>query len=349
MARLESQVDLCYVPTPLEVTKRVSRLLDVPKGAAVLDPCCGDGVAVCDMFPGAKRYGIELELERAETARSVQRMNVLACSMQEARVSHYAFGGMLLNPPYADDTAGRLEPIFLERCLRYLVPGGVLVHIIKQNLYPSVLRMLCRHFDVVGHWRFPDPYYDGPVLNYSQTVLVATKRAEPALDRDIVAFAELLGYAGELPILPASFVDRIPVPMGHEPPTFISGSLSDADVARLLATSPVQRTMILPSHMGCGNPPLTLKRGHIALTLASGVVNGVYGAGPTLHVAKGMVVRKVTVKKERDQTPGGNPMMVQTEVDSFVIKVRALCRDGAIQDMVGGPVAVAEAEGNSEQ
>lgn len=347
MARPESVRDLMHVPTPPEVVERLRRLLLISPSCHALDPCCGDGTAIQLLAPDSSRYGIELEITRAAAAK--QRARVLNCAMQDARVSHDAFGAVLLNPPYDDSTEGRLERVFLDRTTRYLRRGGILILIIKESLYDHVTWSLRRDYDVIGHWRFPDPYFDGPELAFGQTVLVARRR-EVQRHREHSeweTFAEQLGL-GQLEPLPETFDERVHVPAGCEPRVFISGELSASDLAELVRTSPLSRQMRVPPTVGCGRPPVSLKQGHIAMVLASGLVNGAYGDGPTRHVAKGTVVRTARVERAIERTPSGSKVLVETTTDSFAIHVRAMTRDGLIHEMAGAAAASAEAEADDE-
>jgi hypothetical protein len=339
-----------FVPTPDEVIDRLRKLLYIPDGAVCIDPCCGEGEALQRLAPQGMRYGIELELDRARKAQG--RMNhVIVGAMQEARVSNASFGMILLNPPYDASTEGRLEKVFMERCSRYLCVGGVLILIIKDTLYSNVANILRRHYDVVGHWRFPDPYYQGPELSFGQTVLVAKRRATPALDRDANTYWTETLHLDENSLfdgdpLPDEFPERVQVFIGKRPAIFMSGALGEMDVVELFRTSPLKRSMDMPSNIGCGSPPVTLKQGHIALTLASGVINGVYGRGPTLHLARGMVVRETTKETDIEYDLDGELIAVRKDTDTFVIRVRALRPDGEIVDMVGGPPPQTEENGS---
>ena len=350
MARPQAPVDMCHVPTPDEVVDRLRQLLYIPDGCVCIDPCCGSGAALARLAPQGLKFGIELELERARVA--MRTLNhAVVCPMQDARISNASFGLMLLNPPYDDSTEGRLEKVFMERCSRYLCVGGVLILIIKATLYSHVAGILRRHYDVMGHWRFPDPFYDGPELSFGQTVLVARRRAAPNMDREAADFwtntlklDENSIFAGDP--LPEEFPERQRVFLGKRPAIFLSGALAEEDVAELLRVSPLKRLPTLPSPLGCGRPPVTLKQGHIALTLASGVINGAYGEGDTLHVARGLVVRQTTTDVTVESSIDGEPVAVKKVTDAFVIRVRALTCDGTIQEMVGGPPP--QQEGNGE-
>lgn len=329
MARQQSQAQLMFVPTPECVITRVRSFLRIPPGCVALDPCCGEAVALKQLAPDGRRYGIELELDRAKVAKQ-NTDKVLSCAMQDARVTNGCFGLMLLNPPYDDSTEGRLEEVFIDKCSRYLVPGGVMVHVVKEGMYRHLTRRLKRNFDVLGHWRFPDGWYDGPELAFTQTVLICRKRAEPATSRDTREFYDVDLGMNSLEPMPESFDEQADVPIGHEPTIFVSATLSPEELRELIAASPLSRQMDTPGLIGCGSPPVPLKQGHVALVLASGVVNGVYGSSDdgTLHVAKGCVVRKETTQTVVADDNGG--AVIKKVTDSFAIQVRCLHPDGEI-------------------
>ena len=56
-----------YYPTPVSVVERVKSFLKFPEErVTVLDPCCGEGLAVKELVEGvnATTYGIELYIFR---------------------------------------------------------------------------------------------------------------------------------------------------------------------------------------------------------------------------------------------------------------------------------------------
>lgn len=337
-----------FVATPPGVCETLRTSLSIPRHGYVLDPCCGAGDALAQLAPDSCRYGVELDGERAGQA-AARMTEVLPCAMQDAKVSHEAFGLLLLNPPYSDSTEGRLESVFLDRTTKYLEPGGILVLIIKESLYSVVVGTLRRYYDIIGHWRFPVGWYDGPHLGFGQTVLIARKRPNIILRMPDEFWKNDLrmGSLEHLPDGPV-FDTPIEVPFGHKPRCFVSGSMRPEDVIKLLASSPVPRRMRVPGALGCGRPLLPLKQGHLSMTLAAGFVNGVYGQGDSLHVAKGTVVRVMKEEYHTDRTAAGAPVVLKKETDSFAIKVRALQPSGKVWDMITAGVAEVEEENDDD-
>lgn len=337
MAHLRSKMDMMHVPTPQVVIDRLRDFLDVPPTVHALDPCCGTGLALRRLVPQGTRYGIELDIARATQA-SKRLERVVGCAFQDARVSHDSMGLVLLNPPYDDSLHGRLEISALERAVNWLAPRGVLVYIVKRQHYSTgrVLSLLWRYFTDFEHWRFPDPYYDGPDLAYQQTVLICRRRASinpPCRDLEGFRVRELKLDSLE-PFIPP--VDRkYAVPAAQGPALFISGRLDAPAMAELIKTSTLKRRPARVAASGFGRPPLPLKRGHIALMLAGGLVDGVHGGtnGHPLHVAKGTVKRRQTDKWEVEVNDEGQPTATQTVIHAFEVVIRALTPDGIIHDV----------------
>jgi SAM-dependent methyltransferase len=341
MALPQSRQGMMHVPTPEDVLLRVRRMLYVPDGCICLDPCCGTGKALAELAPNGMRYGVELDVARAKSAQGTM-TRVVAGDIQGARISHESFGLMLLNPPYDDSTEGRLENVFLRRCTPYLVGGGVLVFIIKDERYDSVAHYLARNYEVLGHWRFPPDFYRGSQLAYGQTLLLARRLPGRVVSVDHREFwhetlqlDERSHHVGD--DLPTEWMQsRFQVPVGRRPVFFSGSQLNESDVMEMLKSSDVPRGYAPRNVINCGQPLMPLKRGHVALTLASGLVNGCYGHGDLRHVARGVVVREETTSVEIDETPDGNTVALHKTTNSFVIRVRALLADGTIHDMVGG-------------
>ena len=65
-----AKTKLGFFPLPAPEAQRLKRCLDFPEEFSALDPCVGDGVAFTHLLEGtrARRYGIEIDANRAEQA-----------------------------------------------------------------------------------------------------------------------------------------------------------------------------------------------------------------------------------------------------------------------------------------
>lgn len=324
-----------YVPTPQAVIDGIRAMVSLPDGVVALDPCCGGGdalSAVCGTR--ARMYGIELDQSRAKEAQK-RMARVLPCAMQNARISHGAFGFCLLNPPYDDSTDGRLEQLFIDRCTRYLREGGVMALIIPEYQFTNqAKRFLNTNFRVLGHWRFPPGYYDGPTLAFKQTLLIAVRDTTPRGDgkgKQILTYTDPVDWA--LPSTPL-----VTAPTGDTPAMFLVGEVSAEEIERLLSQSSISRKPAVAGVRNLNPPPAPLGSGHIALTLASGLIDGIYGQGAAGHVAKGTIVRTIKEENVEDMTMGGNPALIKKKTDTFAVVVRAIDKTGKIHNLSGGPI-----------
>lgn len=341
MARPQSTADLNHVPTPEAVIDSLRAICNIPPGVHALDPCCGDGSMLHRLNPSGINYGVELDADRAGIA-STRLHHVLPCAIQDTEISYDSFGLCFMNPPYDSSTEGRLESVFVERCARKLARDGILILVIKHTMYREVASKLMRWFDVLGHWRFPDPYFNGPTLAFEQTVLIARRRVLPVFQPDYGAFLRSL-HLDALDPLPRWVAEPLPVYTGHEPMTFLSATMSPENLATILASSPLSRTMPMPPVLRTGRPPLPLKQGHIALVLASGLINGVYGDGPSKHVAKGSVLRKTRKEVTTEVGDDGETRIIEKITHYFAVQINALTPDGTIHSMATSVAAPAEA------
>ena len=68
--RPHGKTKLGFFPLPVPEAQRLKKCLDFPEEFSGLDPCVGDGIAFTHLLEGtkARRYGIEIDANRAEQA-----------------------------------------------------------------------------------------------------------------------------------------------------------------------------------------------------------------------------------------------------------------------------------------
>ncbi len=285
MARLESAAKAGYYRTPPAVARALARhLAPVPhRGRQVvrlLDPCAGTGEAAAHIAHalGAESFGIELNAERAEVARS-HLDHVLATSAFSLRLAHGAFSCLFLNPPYdTDDEKRRLEHAFLTSLTRALCPQGVLVFLIPQCRLVLSARYLAAHYADFAAYRFPDPDYAA----FQQMALLARRKGRPTPAPD--AEARLVAWSqDDLPPLPEAPDDAaawtVPaVPRGDVlfASLFFDPLQAAAEARRRGVWAQPQLTQHLwPADEERVRPLMPLRRGHLALLIAAGLLNNV--------------------------------------------------------------------------
>ena len=112
--RLAAQAKMGYYPAPDGVIPIIARYLKRQREGMIriLDPCAGTGAAIkqignaiCPISPicpegntQAETYGIEIDLERGNQAKSILD-KCLITDYQNTRISHGSFSLLWLNPP----------------------------------------------------------------------------------------------------------------------------------------------------------------------------------------------------------------------------------------------------------
>lgn len=233
MARPEAIAVAGYYPTPPDLIAPIAALLSIaPADAyAVVDPCAGEGAAVCalveavfhkPLVPGdvktrtsVELYTCEMEATRFKALEGQRGRGGFAWNRFHAikgdafrlsfsltdPASHSNRRGaslLFLNPPY---DRGIWEHRFLERFAPALADGGVLLFLVPYKALAVCASTLAREFKIAACYRFPGEHFAA----YSQVVLVATKRPR-LLVEDAAVRDRVLGWSKDpagIPELPA--------------------------------------------------------------------------------------------------------------------------------------------------
>jgi len=284
LARLKSIEKAGYFPTPPRVVAAVARhlapaLTGGKRVVRLLDPCAGIGEAAATVAKvlNAESYGIELNEERGEAARG-RLDHVLTTSAFTIRLANGAFSCLFLNPPYDyDDEKRRLEHAFLTSLTRALCPEGVLVFLIPQRRLAVSARYLASHYTGFGAYRFPDPEYAA----FRQMVLFAFRKPHAALD--VAAQARLETWSeGDLAPLPdepsGPLLDVPSLPAGEIlfASLFFDPVQAAAEAQRRgVWTQPQLTEQLWPPDERPVRPLMPLRKGHLALLIAAGMLNNV--------------------------------------------------------------------------
>jgi SAM-dependent methyltransferase len=352
MSRLASQAVAGFFPTPSRVVAALCRLV-VPVGdrgkrvIRILDPCAGTGEPLAALAGtlGAESFGIEINEERAEQCRAWLD-HVLATSAFTVRLAHGGFSLLAMNPPYDfDDDKRRLEHAFLTGLSRALAPGGVLIFLIPQKRLATSARYLAAHYAGFRAYRFPDPEY----APFQQMVLLATKKAQPTVDPEAQARLEAWSSADlpPLPDEPAAALVRVPALPRAEivfAPLAFDPTLAAQEARRRgVWTQPAFAEQLWPPEDHLVRPLMPLRRGHLALLIAAGLLNNVVlRQGDRRVLVKGRT-RKELVSVDSDDA--------DTEIQREVLHTSIVVLDldtGAIEVVEhGGTVTVPNAEKES--
>jgi hypothetical protein len=285
----------------------------------LLDPCAGGGEAAATLARtlGAESYGIELNAERAAAARA-RLDHVLATSAFSVRLAHGVFSCLFLNPHYADDgEKRRLEHAFLTSLTRALCPGGVLVFLIPQRRLAVSARYLASHYAGFAAYRFPDPEFAA----FQQMALLATRKPQPALDPAAQAQLEAWsdGTLAPLPDAPTGPLLYLPaLPRGEVlfAPLFFDPAQAAAETRRRgVWAQPALAEQLWPPDERPVRPLMPLRKGHLALLIAAGLLNNVLlRQGPKRLLVRGRTHKEFLDIENDDETTQVEREVLRTTV-----------------------------------
>lgn len=311
----ENEAKLGAYYTDLEHCRSIHKMFLFPeqKEVCVLDPCIGNGAAVinitaADQNPYIKIFGVELnDAVAEETSRhSLITQCLQADFTNDVLIQKESFSFAFGNPPYLSekDESGeknlRLERVFLERILKYLKSGAVLVWIVPYSAFcePKYLHLWCQNFETEAVYRFRDAEYQ----KYKQIVVVGRK-----ISRRSFSKSQLLDYSAEwnlncLPLLPDNPEPAIPVFPSSEAEIdlFTTKTFDDAKIYKYFKEQGLPQEIIsafdqkiaqapFVSHI-LPAPPIPLKNDSLYLLATSGYGQGLTGSEENrdLHLQRGV-------------------------------------------------------------
>lgn len=308
-AHLMNRIKMGYFPTDLEHVKLIKKAVRFPKGQVnILDPCCGEGLALKAFSEGenAATYGIEIDEERGRRARE----NLDRAVLGSFFYSRYPFGrfhAIFLNPPYLScpgpDGRRRMERAFLADTLPLIMKGGLLVYIIPSHrATESVCGFLATYFKNISLYRFRDSEYK----KYKQVVFFGIRADKHDGGKTAKKIEELSLNPEKIPL-----IDTIPeglysLPEKESEVPYFRGSVFDTEeLAEQLKSSDSLQVLFDGKSLEnrVRKPLLPLNLSQIGLVGASGLMNGLVDCEHP-HVIKGKIVRQKktseTVNRERD-------------------------------------------------
>jgi len=337
MARLASQSQAGYYPTPSKELELICKRLEVIPGANVnlLDPCCGEGLALRQIedhlkqFATVHSFGVELEESRAEKAKAFL-TKVVKGGYETLRASNEVFSFMWLNPPYDWARNGlRTELNFLRDLTapnKYLQEGGLLGFCIPQYVLKECAMLLASRFRDIRVYRFTDESY--PV--FKQIVVFGYRIRGRMAPNDYKASRDLLEaisvmHHEEIPTLdvPDGVTFTVPDANG-EVKLFRGDFLDPIEVAFDIENSPAWNdfsNLLMPENLrqevSLKRPVLPLKPSHMGVAIAAGAVGGNMGD----HILIGLTAKKTEYDTQFEEEEDTTRIRhIQTE--RYVTKIR---------------------------
>ncbi len=339
MARFASQMKMGFYPTPISVVTAIGKYLKFPdslqeNSLRVLDPCCGEGVSLGIITEGtsAATYGIELNKERYVKA-SEKLDYVFQCdALSEVRTTAAAYSLLWLNPPYddsSDENGDRLESDFLKTYNKFLMNDGILIFIIPALSLRYTAALLSSQYKDIRVLSFPKKEY----ASFKQIVVIARKcRASKKIIEENTQYLSdhgniIQGYLDDLyDILPDTNSDLNyevkPSKIPDDRFRFFSIRLDPDEMRKLIdkdglfehfidmATHQKQRMDI--------QPLTTLRKGHIAMLLAGGFMNGEIEKSGRRYCIKGNVFKQNNLIDEETDKDGKSKSIYRTHYNIVI-------------------------------
>lgn len=292
--RPHGKTKLGFFPLPTAEAERLRRCLMFSVEFSAVDPCVGDGVAFTRLLAGgqARRYGIEIDANRAEQARALG-IETLQANTMDVRCPTESISLLYLNPPYDLEVGQannqRLELAFLEHTYRWLKPSGVLIFVIPQPQLKPCGRILSEYFSDLTVYRLTE----SASIQYKQIVVLGKRRKRHHYLRDSellnsVRWLEMMAWKHDLADLTDDPAVSYEVPPSG-PVVLTNIGIPLDEVEDLLLDSAAYRQasrILLPRQRDVRGRPLTpLHGGHVGLLCTAGMLNGIFGEGENRHIA----------------------------------------------------------------
>lgn len=301
LAHLMNRARMGYFPTDLSHVKMLKDAIIFPEAPVnLIDPCCGEGLALQAFAKGvkARTYGIEIDEVRGEEAqRRIQRVGY--GSFFHSRISLNAFQGLWLNPPYlsvpSEHGSKRLEKAFLADSIRHLQVGGIMIYIIPYyRATPDVCRVLCENFTDLRVHRFIGKEFE----RFKQVAIIGKKIERREAEKMAKRLSEYMLDADKIPLITDLPKDCYEMPAATKTVELFKGAVFNVnELANQLKKSPSIERLFEERTLDNRErrPLLPLNLSQVGLVGASGMMNGLVECD-TPHVIKGRIVKEKKTK-----------------------------------------------------
>lgn len=337
MARLASNFKGGFYPAPPEAVSRMLEYIKPPSdggGFCILDPCAGKGAAIKQLSEGlgcrpSDVYAIELSDFRTEiVTESLPEANLLApCSFFGCSITSKSFGFAWVNPPFADEAGeGRVERQFLEKATGLLAHKGILAFVIPEATLRAkgVKALLMTWYEDLSVVTFPSRY-----RKFKELVVVGRKRKASEAHWELCWEDEAQCYSGDSA---PSRTYEIPSTTG--PNRFLKTGFTEAEILEALDTSPLRRYLEPPEPLPLAEPPLPLGKGHRAMLLAAGQLDGIIRPpGEPPHIVRGTAKKVEYIVDQHTERTNEATTTKITKSEKISLTVRVLSVAGRIKTL----------------
>lgn len=333
--RLEAQMKGGFYPCPKEAIDQLVAKVTPCDGATLLDPCAGRGEAAKWLAEGlgiAEKdvYAVELKEGRSAAIRAAMpEAKILApADFMQTDCSAHGLSFVWCNPPFDDEIGGggRIEYGFLQRSIRLVATKGLVGFVCPEHVMMrrDIRELLMSECDNISVTPFP-----AGVRKYGEVVTLANRRTRP-----------VEAASGDwLATLARNKVPRYALVPAPGPRRFAKTGLTDLEILRALARSPLNAIFTGAGAAPMPSPPLELGRGQLALVLAGGMLNTtLQKPGEPAILIKATPYKETYVSSEEEETKNAGTDredVVKTVVTSerIKLKVRVMDAGGTIHDL----------------
>ena len=301
LAHLMNRARMGYFPTDPSHVERLKEAITFPEDAAnLIDPCCGEGIALQIFSEGtqSRTYGIELDEVRGEEAQK-RLYRVGFGSFFHSRISLNAFQGLWLNPPYlsvpSENGSRRLEKSFLADSMRLLQNGGILIYIIPYyRATPDVCRVLCENFTDLRVHKFIGKEFE----RFKQVAFIGVKTERREAEKMAKRLSEYMLNPENIPPITQLPKQCYTMPSARKKVELFKGAVFNvSELADQLKKSTSIDRLFEDSTLDNRErrPLLPLNLSQVGLVGASGMMNGLVECD-TPHIIKGRIVKEKKTK-----------------------------------------------------
>lgn len=315
-----NQAKLGAYYTDLEHCKWISGLLEFPaeKEVCCLEPSIGDASAVIRVTEREVNrkvliFGVEINRITASLVMENPLVEDCICGnfLTDVIINKNAFSFCFANPPYGEEDGDRLEVLFLNKLVPYLMEHAVLVfvipfYVLKEKAFLSAWN---RNFSTECCYRF----HEGEYKKWKQVVLIGRKvKEQEGEETGAKESFEAFKTPEEVPLLPENYTgDRIKVlPSCGKNISDFKNKVFDAQKARKILQGNQLEDLVI-SRIGqqqfitdrLSRPPIMPNAGQMYLMAISGAGQGRVGTeeAKDQHLQRGIVMNVEEAEVRQDE------------------------------------------------
>jgi hypothetical protein len=377
MARPEAAMQMGFFPAPEAAVEGILKhlvLLESQRSFHLLDPCAGEGKAIKQIseglgVPEKGVYAVELHVGRGDAIRALMpEAQILApADFKATEITARAFGCVYANPPFDNEfgvRSRREELSFARDAMRLVCEDGVLVLVVPFGALignRDFCLFLDSHLKDVGVWRFPDGH-----RNFQEIVVIGHRRAVPYAEEQAKNFGffhqanfhwrsygrpEMFPQLGD--VQPAKWLEgqasyerekevrEYVIPPTWRPSKFLKKGYTDEELDAAVNASGLNKLVSFVEPPRVRRPPLPPGKGHIAMILASGMIDGVLFTPEGTHVVRGVARKKEYLNEEASgieiDEEKGEARIKEVISEKIDLSVRAVGPDGVIHTFTDNP------------